>query len=270
MFEFERLSRDAVVRHLDDDPESGWMTEKEWMTNALDRYIFMRHSGRDLYRETLDDLHEYIQQKKPVRLSNLKRRLNVPEPLPYYRKADHHTRKLFWKRRLRILHELQSYGLLEIPRWTWQKIVFRSPAIWQLRSLITDFEHRCMFEEKQKIVSRIEYDEVRHQLLEHVGRDDPKPIRDFRNGSLPEEFIVCLFKNRGKILTYKQVYKKMGIEDDEKGVNEKKDKKIMRWKKEKKLGAPDICDKYIFWLPKKRIKFDPIYRAPESQEPKKT
>ncbi len=48
MLKFERISRDAVIRHLDDDPGSGWMTEKEWLSNALDRYIFMRFSGRDI------------------------------------------------------------------------------------------------------------------------------------------------------------------------------------------------------------------------------
>ena len=266
MLKFELLSRNLVVRHLDDDPDSGWMTEKEWLTNALDRYIFMRLSGRDMYRETLDDIADRFQQKKPIPLSFLKRRRLLPEPLPYYRKAQHHTRRLFWKRRLVILRELESYGLLELPRWPWQNIPFFKP-IAPLRNLIADFEHHCSYEKQQHIVSRIEYDEIRHQLLEYVGRADPVPLRDFKNGSLPERFMLCLFKNRGKILTHKQIYRKMGIADEEKGKNEKTDKRIARWKSEKHLDTPDVSGKYFFWLEGKRLKFDPVYRAPESRKP---
>jgi|GEM_PF-2835389 len=261
MFPFERPIRDLVLKRFVDDPETFQiLADKELFTCALNRYLSQFARRRDMYRETLDDLIESYEKKKPFSRFPPKHRHEDKYYMDFWRKGFNETSRLgLYRLRKWVLQELESYEMIKYPHHFWQPIFICNPYnLKRLRDVIGECEDRC-FMCTRSIESRIEYDEVKHKLIEHTQREEPKELRDFMPSKQPERFIQCLFDHQGQEMTHDEVYEYMGVED-------KKDRRIKRWRREAKLEDDDISDKYIRWIDPDRIVFNAEYRIPMGRD----
>lgn len=249
MHPFERPIRDLVLkRFLTDFETLQPLDDKDYFTTALNRYVQRRNRDRDMYRETLDDLVDAVDDKRLFSRFPPKYRHEGKYYIDCWRKGISPPSRIeLYRLRKSVLWELFFCEIVKFPRWPWQRITIINPYnLKRLRVLIAEFEDRCLME-LQRIESRIEYDDVKHKLMEYSPRGEPKELRDFMPGKPPEKFLLCLFAHEGMELSYKEVYEKMKVP--------KKDRRIPRWKDEQKLDEPDISGKYIYWIGADRLLF---------------
>lgn len=239
MLPFERPIRDQVLEPFEVDLETfNALDERDYFTTALNRYVQRGNRERDMYRETLDDLVDALNgQRRFSRFPPKHRHENK-----YY--TDHWrqgfpppSRLLLYRLRKRILWELYFCGIVTLPNWPWQRILIRNPDnLLRLQSLIAEFEDRCLLDLHRQ-ESRIEYDEVRCEIVEH-SREEKRVLRTFKFGKTPQKLFECLFRHDGIELSVEQLYEKMDIP--------KKDRRFPRWRDEIGLDQPDMA-KYFHW-----------------------
>ncbi|MBU0766480.1 hypothetical protein KKF55_01690 [Patescibacteria group bacterium] len=260
MYPFERPIRDLVLKKFEDDPETFQiLADKELFTCALNRYLAQSARQRDMYRETIDDLIEAYEQKKQFSRFPPKHRHEGKYYTDHWRKGfDQESRLELYRLRRWILWELQSYDMIKYPRHFWQPIFIWNPYnLTRLRDVIGECEDRC-FLCGHSIETRIEYDEVRHKLIEYSQQGESKVLRDFTPDKAPEKFIQCLFAHQGQEMTYDEVYELMGVK--------KKDRRIKRWRREAKLDKKDISGKYIRWIDSDCLVFSAEHRIPQGRD----
>jgi len=256
MYPFERPIRDLVLQKFVDDPETFQiLADKELFTTALNRYLMQSERERDMYRETLDDLINAYEDKKVFSRCPPKHRHEEKYYTDYWRKGfDQESRLELYRLRKWVLQELESYEMIKYPRHFWQPIFIWNPYnLTRLRDVIGECEDRCYLCIRS-VESRIEYDEVKHKLIEHTQQGDPKVLRDFMPNKQPERFIQCLFDYQGQEMTHDEVYEYMGVS--------KKNRRIPRWRSEAELDDKDISGKYIRWIEPDRIVFSAECRTP--------
>jgi len=258
MFPFERPIRDLVLRRFSEDAELHTFNDKELFTTALNRYADLRARERDMYRETMDDLVDGANGKKPFSVFPPKYRHEGKYYTDCWRERRRDSRLRLYRLRKWVLWELASYKLMFLRRWPWQTpYITDFENLKRLQALIAEFEDRCFMEIRQ-IASRIEYDEIRHKIIEYTPKGDPKELRDFKPGKEPEKFIQCLFDHEGMELTHEQIYQMMGVS--------KPDRRLPRWRKEQRLSDPDISGKYIHWIEPDRVLFNSRHLSSEGRE----
>lgn len=260
MFPFERPIRDIVLKGFDDDPETFQsLNDKELFTTALHRYLQMDLQHRDMYRETLDDLWDAIVKRTQFSRFPPKHRSEGKYYTDYWRKRDDSLSRLeLYQQRKVILLELRMNEIIMFPRRFWQPIIIKNEFnVKRLRALIAEFEDRCLQSVGSFLTTRLEYDEVKHQLIEQSPRGEIVR-RDLKPGKLPEKFVVTLFHHASRSLTYDEIYTLMGIED-------KKNRRIARWRNELKLDEEDLS-RFFQWKSNDRVVFNPEYRYTTAKE----
>ncbi len=234
--------RNLILKRFLTDPNTFQpLDDRDYFTTALNRYVQRYTRDRDMYRETLDDLVNAVDDKRPFSRFPPKHRHEGRYYTDCWREGMHPPSRLeLYRLRTPVLWELSFCGIVQFPHWPWQRIVIiNHHNLKRLRALIGEFEDRCLME-IHYIESRIEYahDDILYMVIEHTPRGEPKTLRTLTTGKIPQQLFECLFNHDGIEMTIEDVYTHMKAE--------KKDRRFARWRDELGLDKHDMS-KYFHW-----------------------
>lgn len=240
---YAREVRDCLIQRLSHDADAFQLTVRERSQIALNRYLQLKGSERDIYYETIEDIIDHLHGGFPFKKKPSKYQRDGE-----YFKERHEEMWIAKMNRKKALKELELIDLIQFR--SYGRLQFADVTMFEmLKKLLDDFEY-LVRENLARYFARLTLEEHEHNrgydLVEYV-RGKEVFRKELYSDKNTTNFMKYMFENENKVMLIEEVYDSLKIE--------KKDRRMPQWIKELKIDEGVRKRKYIEIIEKVKVRF---------------